>query len=74
MGGPIEMSSRGEKQSNSYDDGMGHTTLIAASQTNLPPMPGSAIIVTDQINQTQMPRTNSSWTHVPDGGMSTLNR
>lgn len=60
MGSAMQLSSMGGELTNSHDDGMGHITLVATSQTTFPTMPGSVILVTDHINQTRRSRTDAS--------------
>lgn len=56
----MQLRSMGGELTNSHDDGMGHTTLVATSQTTFPTMPDSVIFVTDHINQIQMSRIDAS--------------
>ncbi|KAJ0124360.1 hypothetical protein J7T55_005698 [Diaporthe amygdali] len=62
----MELNSMRDKRSNSHDHGRGYTTVVVASEQNIPRLPSSGIHVTDQVEQTKMARNNSSWLRIGD--------
>ncbi|KAI3400055.1 hypothetical protein diail_4593 [Diaporthe ilicicola] len=65
----MELNSMRDKRSHSHEHGMGYTTVVVASEQNIPRMPGSGIHVTEQVEQTNLAMNNTSWLRVADEEM-----